>query len=261
MLTVPARVAWLSIAPVKGLRLLQVDEIHLDRDGAHGDRRFVITDSEGHLANGKHLGPLLQIVAECAAPFTTLTMRFPDGTTVSGEPWLGAPTTMVAHGETRTVRPVIGPWSASLSAWVGRELRLAQVVCGGDGADRRREGGVTILSTGSVAALATAANLDHVDARRFRMTVGIDCAEPFVEEAWIGHVVTVGEASVHIHGNVGRCVVTTLNPQTGEVDLPTLHLLRHLRDGVESTEPLPFGVWGEVIGAGRVRVGDPVTLS
>jgi hypothetical protein len=30
------------------------------------------------------------------------------------------------------------------------------------------------------------------------------------------------------------------------------------RGEVETSEPLPFGVWGEVVEPGRVRLGDPV---
>jgi MOSC domain-containing protein YiiM len=44
------------------------------------------------------------------------------------------------------------------------------------------------------------------------------------------------------------------------VDVPTLDLLGSYRgsDAIESTEPLPFGVWGRVVEPGTVRVGDEV---
>jgi MOSC domain-containing protein len=256
-----ASVAWLSIAPVKALRVQEVAEIELDEHGARGDRRFVITDSRSHLFNGKSLGALVQVVAECAPPYTALTLRFPDGRIVSGDVDLGVPRTMVAYGAQRVVRPVIGPWSDALSAWAGTELRVVQPVKASDGVDRRRQGGVTLLSSGSVNALATAATLPRVDRRRFRMTIGVDGPTAFAEEAWIGHVVEIGDdASVRVSGNVGRCAVTTQDPTDGGVDLRTLHLLRDLREGVRSTEPLPFGVWGEVVTGGRVRVGDAVRL-
>jgi uncharacterized protein len=257
-LTVTASVGWLSIAPVKGLQIHEVGEIQLDRQGARGDRRFVITDSDGHLVNGKRLGVLVQVIAECAPPYSGLTLRFPDELVVSGEVDLGAPTTMLAYGQQRAIRPVLGPWSHALSTWAGRELRLAQPVEAGDGVDRRQRGGVTLLSSGSVEALAKAAKLPGVDRRRFRMTVGVDGPAAFDEEAWVGRLVGIGEASVRVNGNVGRCAVTTQHPTTGTVDLDTLHVLRNLRQGVTSTAPLPFGVWGEVLRAGRVCLGDAV---
>jgi MOSC domain-containing protein YiiM len=40
--------------------------------------------------------------------------------------------------------------------------------------------------------------------------------------------------------------------------MPTLDLLRAYRAGLESTEPLPFGVYGRVLRPGTVRVGDTV---
>ena len=61
--------------------------------------------------------------------------------------------------------------------------------------------------------------------------------------------------------HVGRCSITTRHPETGAVDLPTLDLLRSYRGDVDTTEPLAFGVYGEVLEGGRVAVGDPVALA
>jgi hypothetical protein len=42
------------------------------------------------------------------------------------------------------------------------------------------------------------------------------------------------------------------------VDLPTLDVLGAYRGNAKSTEPLPFGVWGEVLEPGVIALGDPV---
>jgi uncharacterized protein YcbX len=77
------------------------------------------------------------------------------------------------------------------------------------------------------------------------------------EDEWIGTQVRIGEATVHVHGDVGRCAVTTHDPDTGETDVDTLKALaQYRRDGVK--EPLPFGVYASVVVPGRVRVGDEV---
>ena len=60
--------------------------------------------------------------------------------------------------------------------------------------------------------------------------------------------------------HVGRCLITSRDPDTGEIDLPTLDILRDYRSGLDTTEPLPFGIHGEVIEPGRIRIGDPVVL-
>ena len=70
--------------------------------------------------------------------------------------------------------------------------------------------------------------------------------------------VRVGEAEVELCGNVGRCIVTSRHPETGARTIPTLDILAEYRHGVETTEPLPFGVWGNVTEPGRVRLGDDV---
>lgn len=250
-----ATVAWLNIAPVKSLRLQPVTHIQLDRWGARGDRRFAITDSDGHLVNAKRMPALVQVIAHADAG--SLSLRFPDGTDATGEPRAGAAATMLAYGETRPVRIVEGPWADALSTWAGTPLQLVEPE-EGDGVDRRRPAGVSLLSVASLDWLAQAAGTGEVDRRRFRMTVGINGVAAFEEERWIDRVVAIGSATVRVHGNVGRCAVTTLDPDRGVADLQTLHLLRRLRDDVPSTEPLPFGVWAEVISPGEIRVGDEV---
>ena len=92
------------------------------------------------------------------------------------------------------------------------------------------------------------------------MNFGIEGTEPHAEDAWLGRRVTIGEAVVIPQGNVGRCVVTTQNPDTGQTDLDTLKALASYRRAAETTEPLPFGIHAAVAEPGRVRVGDPVEL-
>ncbi|HET6448535.1 MAG TPA: MOSC domain-containing protein, partial [Conexibacter sp.] len=121
-----------------------------------------------------------------------------------------------------------------------------------------RDGAVTLLSTASLARLRAQAGAgEPVDMRRFRMTFGVEGVEPHAEDGW--RDVRVGAALLRVRGNVGRCAVTTRNADTGVVDFDTLHhLAAYRRDGVETTEPLPFGVHARVLEPGRVRVGDPV---
>jgi hypothetical protein len=92
------------------------------------------------------------------------------------------------------------------------------------------------------------------------MHFGIDGTEAHAEDDWLGKRVRVGDAVVVPQGNVGRCAVTTQNPDTGSPDLDTLKALKRYRGELETTEPLPFGVYAAVAQTGRVRVGDPVEL-
>jgi uncharacterized protein YcbX len=75
----------------------------------------------------------------------------------------------------------------------------------------------------------------------------------------VGRRTRVGEAVIAWGGHVGRCLVTSRDPDTGQIDLPTLDILRDYRGHCATTEPLPFGIYGAVLEPGTARVGDPVT--
>ena len=90
------------------------------------------------------------------------------------------------------------------------------------------------------------------------MLIEVDGVGAHEEDGWVGQAVQIGGAIVRFNGHVGRCLITSRDPETGEIDLPTLDILRSYRDQVHSTEPLPFGIYGEVVRPGPIRVGDAV---
>ena len=123
--------------------------------------------------------------------------------------------------------------------------------------DRGRHGAVSLVSRASLQALADVAGERAIDARRFRMLVELDgVAEAHEEDTWIGEKLRIGAALVRVRGHVGRCLITQRNPESGRTDLPTLDLLRSYRGDLDTSEPLAFGVYGEVLEPGRVAVGD-----
>ena len=251
-------VAWITIAPVKALALVHRDEVELEPFGVRENRRFYLTDENGRMMNGKCLTGLVQIVPEYDDAAGWLALRFPDGTSAEGEVDLGESVTTSFFGRPVAGRVVVGPWSEALSAFAGKPLRLVRTAEPGDGPDRGHSAGMSLVGTASLGALADAAGVDEVDGRRFRMLFGVEGFEAHAEDGWLGRRVRVGEAVVRPVGNVGRCAVTTQNPDTGEPDLDTLRVLGAYRGDVETSEPLPFGVWGEVVEPGRVRLGDLV---
>jgi uncharacterized protein len=66
---------------------------------------------------------------------------------------------------------------------------------------------------------------------------------------------------VRVRGHVGRCLITQRHPESGATDIPMLDLLRSYRGDLDTTEPLAFGVYGEVLEPGRVALGDPIELT
>jgi uncharacterized protein YcbX len=163
------------------------------------------------------------------------------------------------YERTLHARPVLGELSAALSEHCGNPVRLFAAPSDANALDRGPDGAVTLLAVASIERLREEAGAgEPVDPRRFRMTFGVEGLGPHEEDSWMGAEVRVGDVLVRVAGNVGRCALTTRNADTGVVDLKTLHHLAAYRRDVETTEPLPFGVYAEVVRPGRVRVGDPV---
>jgi uncharacterized protein YcbX len=252
-------VARISIAPVKALGLVFPPEVELARAGVVGDRRFWLCDAGGRLVNNKRHGALALIRPAWDEQRGELELAFPGGMVVSGVVVLGEELEATLYGAPFPSRPVLGPWDAALSEFAGEPVRLLWAPRGAT--DRGRRGGtVTLVSRASLRRLGAACgSAGPLDGRRFRMLLELDGVGPHGEDDWIGRRLQVGAAEIRVRGDVGRCVVTSQNPDTGVTDVDTLGALaRYRRTG--NDEPLPFGVYGEVLAPGRVRVGDGVTV-
>ncbi len=253
-----AEVARISVAPVKGLALTHPDEIELESAGVRNNRRFYLVGDDGRLVNGKALGALVRIEAQTDIDATTLVLRLPNGDAVEGDIALDAAVETNFYGRPVSGHLVLGPWARALSEFTGRSVRLVRADVPGDGSDRGARAGASLVSVASLERLADEAGVGSVDGRRFRMLFTITSVSAHEEDTWVGRDVRIGDAVVRLHALVGRCAVTTHDPETGVPTLDTLHVLRAYRGDVPTDEPLPFGVWGEVVEPGRVRTGDTV---
>jgi uncharacterized protein len=250
------RVVRISVAPVKSFGLVHPDEVELEPGGVVGNRRFWLRDEDGRLYAGKRDGSLLRIQPVWDEETRRLVLTFPDGDVVDGIVELGedVESNMYAWHTVRS-RRVRGPWEAAISEYVGRPVEF--LWADANAVDRTPRGGtVSVMSRASLERLREEAGLtDEIDGRRFRMLFEIDGVEAHEEDGWIGAQVRIGEATLEFNGDIGRCVVTSRNPDTGVPDVPTLvTLATYRREG--RTESLPFGIYGAVLVPGRVRVGD-----
>ncbi len=251
----------LSLTPVKGTRLQSVDRIRLEADGVRENRRFYLIDARDRLANGKRLGALTTIISAYDDDARRLSLHFPDGTVVDQPVTIGDSVQTKFYAHRAQGRIVEGTFSAAVSEWVGEPLRLVEAVEPGGAVDRGVAGVASLISTASLTRLAQAADEPSVDARRFRMLIEFDGVSAHAEDAWAGRQVAVGDALIEVRGHVGRCLITSRDPESGEIDLPTLDVLRDYRGEERGTEALPFGIYGSVLRAGEVRVGDELALA
>jgi uncharacterized protein YcbX len=253
----------LAFTPVKATRLHAVERLELGPAGVAENRRFYLIDDRDRMVNSKIVGELQTVVADYVATERRLRLELGDGRVVEDEIRLGGEIETRFFSQQRSERLVEGPWSEAFSEVAGRPLRLVEPCDAGFGVDRGADGAVSLISRASLARLAQEGGVDSaIDSRRFRMLIEIDGVEAHAEDRWVGSGarVRVGAAVVGFSGHVGRCLITSRDPDTGVVDLPTLDILQDYRGSVRATEPLPFGVWGSVLEPGTVRVGDEVSV-
>jgi uncharacterized protein YcbX len=251
-------VSRLSIAPVKGMALVHPQEIELESFGVAENRRFHIVDEDGRRYGQIRNGTLVRIAPTYDGDADLLSLLFPDGEVVAGEVVLGEPIVTDFYGRPVPGRVVEGPWNDAVSAHAGKPLRLVKTDEPGAGVDRG-DGSVSLLGDASLVELARNSGRDAVDARRFRMLIGVAGSAPHEEDKWVGRLVRIGDAVVRLHEEVARCAITTQDPDSGVPDFDTLREIKAYRGTREDDGThIDFGVFGEVEEPGVVRLGDAV---
>jgi MOSC domain-containing protein len=107
----------------------------------------------------------------------------------------------------------------------------------------------------------------HLDVRRFRPNIVIDTgsAETFAEDKWVGRTLMCGEGNsgasslavptpaIGVTMRDERCVMVNLDPDTVQKDSEVMKTVVRMNENYA-------GVYGTVVSAGELRVGQVVTL-
>jgi uncharacterized protein YcbX len=123
------------------------------------------------------------------------------------------------------------------------------------------ESPISVIGLGTVHSVGreSGRGVDLCDLRRFRPNVVIETnsAEPFAEDEWVGRTLLFGEensgAAVRITMRDERCVMVNLDPDTAERDAEVMKTVVRLNENYA-------GVYGTVVSAGELRIGQVVTL-
>lgn len=91
------------------------------------------------------------------------------------------------------------------------------------------------------------------DVRRLRPNILIGGVGPHDERDWPGHALVIGAAVIGVFTVRRRCVVTSIDPDTGARDLDVFRRIR-----TEFGNELCLDCW--VVTPGEIREGDPVEL-
>ena len=251
-------VAGFNLTPVKSTALQQPDAIDLRVEGAVGDRRFIFVrvDPDGpQRLSGVSKASLMPIRSTYWPEREYLELNVPG---------VGSGAEAFGVGEPMQVRLFDREVPAR---WVHEAFEDFVHDVTGDGTlflmrvdEPEYAGGLhrtSIVSRASILDVGRRAGDEALDPRRFRMLIEVDGCTPYEEDAWQGKRVRFGEAILRIGERMPRCVMTTLDPDTGEQNAPVLDALAQNR---RIGDELLLGVYGDVEQPGVIRVGDPVEV-
>ncbi len=256
--------------PVKSMMGEELNAAALTERGLLGDRAYALVDpSNGKVVsakNPKKWGRLFDFRAALAEsprggekiPPARITL--PDGTTVTSEQGdlnqilsnvLGREVTLAT---TAPNTPSLEEYWPDMDGLAHRETVTEESMPAGTFFDLAV---VHLLTTGTIDRLRELYPQGRFEVRRFRPNIVVEPAsgeKNFVENAWIGHTLAIGdEVRLSITGPCPRCVMTTL-PQG---DLPRDP--RILRTAAQHNQ-VNVGVYAAVLRGGTIRRGDPVRL-
>ncbi len=229
-------VAALARYPVKSMGGESLEEAEIGWSGIVGDRQwaFVARDRSSRFPwfTGRDHSPLVQYQAAYAEP---------------AEPKTSQVLVRAPGGWTGTVDdPAL---LARLEAETQREIALLQL---GRGAYDAMP--VSLVSLGGHGEVE-AAHGTTIDARRFRINILIDTDIPM--RVWAGRRLAFGGedgAELAITAPIPRCVMITIDPDTGERDPWLMRTVAQQFDN-------HYGVYANVVRPGTLRRGDAVRLA
>lgn len=208
------RVSELWRFPVKSLCGEQLSTATLTEDGVAGDR-LVHVQSDYGVVTARSRSALLGLSATTA----------PDGQVlVNGLPWQD-------------------PRVADL---VRAAVRADVALVPYQGPERFDVLNLLVATDGSIEAFG-------YDSRRLRPNIVISGVAGLAERGWPGTALRVGDAVIGVYSVRSRCVITTIDPDTGERDLDVLRKIQR-----EFDLKLALNCW--VAAPGVIRVGDEVEL-
>ena len=259
-----AIVSALYVYPIKSCRGIQVDEWPVVERGFACDRRWLIVDGAGQFVTQRER-PILSLV-RTALEGSQLHLSAP------GLPELTLP---IAHelGQLCRVKvwndEVLAVPHAEGSAWFERYLGARhQLVYMPDSQPRpinpkyARAGEIVGFADGYPFLVVSEASLAALNARlqapltmaRFRPNIVISGSEPFAEDGYAR--VRLGELTFRGPKLCDRCVITCIDPETGEQGKEPLRTLAQFR---QADQKVSFGMNLIHEQLGMLRVGDAVT--
>lgn len=257
--------------PLKSAIGEDLERAWVDGLGIRGDRRWMLVDAEtGRFLTQRVMPQMTQLLARWQAGEQGIRLGAPAMPDLDVPvPAEGAPLRQVSIWKDEALAADAGDASAAwLSQWLGRPCRLVYLP-----PEQARQVDPAYAELGQRVALADGfpllligqASLDDLSARvgrplemrRFRPNLVVAGSAPYAEDGW--RRLRVGELILRPVKPCTRCVITTLDPDTGErsVDQEPLATLARYRKGDKG---VMFGQNLLVEGSGWLERGMPVEV-
>jgi len=246
--------------PVKSMRGEELDEAFAGFSGIYGDRLFAFRSSASHKGfpylTAREQRSLLQYRPRFRYPDKAARpVNLIEAESKGANPLLADLAELVVDVDTPDGRELAIDHStliAMLRADIDQKHQLTLMQSQRAMTDCRP---VSIFSLQSAQQLAEETGT-QVDERRFRANIYIDLtsSKGFAENELVGRSVRIGQkAVITILERDARCVMITLDPDTGEQTPAILKKVAQAHDGMA-------GVYGAVLVEGMLRKGDSVEV-
>ena len=255
----------ITIYPVKSGAGIALPSVLLDRFGPVGDRRWMLVDESGRFVSQREEAGLARLAA--VPDEDGLVLRL--GTDACAVSIPAQDRTVEVQVWEDRVRAVDAGDSAAawLTARLGRTLRLVYMP---EASHRYVDGryaanGETVsFADGFPLLLVSESALDHLNEKlsspvgldRFRPNLVVSGCEPHAEDGW--RKIRIGDLEFDVAKPCARCVVPSIDQQTGEKDSEILRALAGYRRGED--RQVTFGQNLLYRQTGRLTVGDLVEV-
>lgn len=266
---VPFTVSAIHVYPVKSTAGLSLPRANVLAEGLEHDRRWMLIDAQGGCLTAREHPRLVRIRATPRAGGLALSSADAEPLTVADARGRGDPITVTIWRDrvaARRVDPAADAWFASqlgvpctLVVMPATTRRAVDPDYGGAGDTVSFADGYPLLLVGEASlAELNARSPRRAEMARFRPNLTVSGCAAFAEDGW--RRIRVGAVTFDAPKACDRCVMTTVDPATGEKDaaLEPLRTLAAFRRDRE--RGILFGVNLIPRGEGRVGVGDPVTV-
>ena len=258
------------IYPIKSLGGIRLDATNITTRGLENDRRFMLVDENGRFLSQREYTQLAIFKTEIEGEYLKITHK-KDGQTIKvnlSPSSQSIPIQVTIWDDETTAIEV----SQEASNWFTQALGIStRLVYMHEESQRKVESNyaltgeeITSFSDGYPILIIGQSSLDDLNNRlenpvninRFRPNLVFTDGEPFEEDAW--HEFTVGDVRFFGVKPCARCIMTTIDQETGEKKgkEPLLTLNKYRKAG----NRILFGQNVLISQLGTVSIGDDVTV-